>query len=103
MESAGVIRGYRVAVDQAALGRGLMAVVRVVTRPTPTDAPFEEFVLQEPRIVECYDVDGEDSFFLKVRCADPLDLQSLLVRIRALPAVQRTITNIVLKPMKETE
>lgn len=98
LEMAGTIRGYRAVV----LEEGLRAVVRVVTRPSPEkERHFERFVEEEPRIVECFDVDGEDSFFLTVRCRDPKDLQELLVRVRTQPLVLRTITNIVLDVIKE--
>jgi Lrp/AsnC family leucine-responsive transcriptional regulator len=99
MEEAGTIRGYQAVVDQ----QGLRAVVRVVTRPSPGgEQAFERFVTEEPRIEGCYDVDGEDSFFLTVRCADPKDLQQLLLAVRSQPTVLRTVTNIVLSVVKES-
>lgn len=101
LEEAGVIKGYRVVVDPAMLGAELRAIVRVVTRPSPGEQAFDRFVNNEPRIVGCYDVDGEDSFFLTVRCRDPKDLQDLLLQMRSLAMVRRTITNIVLGTLKE--
>ncbi|RYG25143.1 Lrp/AsnC family transcriptional regulator [bacterium] len=99
LEDSGIIRGYRAVVDEA----GLRAVVRVVTRPSPGgEQAFERFVLDEPRIEGCYDVDGEDSFLLTVRCADPKDLQQLLLAVRSQPTVLRTVTNIVLSVVKES-
>jgi Lrp/AsnC family transcriptional regulator, leucine-responsive regulatory protein len=99
MEESGTIQGYRAVVD----AKGLRAVVRVVTRPSPGgEQAFERFVLDEPRIEGCYDVDGEDSFLLTVRCADPKDLQQLLLAVRSQPTVLRTVTNIVLSVVKES-
>ena len=98
MEESGTILGYRAVVAEA----GLRAVVRVVTRPSADgDQAFEKFVTEEPRIEGCYDVDGEDSFFLTVRCANPKDLQQLLIALRSQPPVLRTVTNIVLDVVKE--
>lgn len=98
MEEAGKILGYRAVVAEA----GLQAVVRVVTRPTiDGDAAFEKWVQDEPRIEGCYDVDGEDSFILTVRCADPKDLQRLLISLRSQLSIVRTVTNIVLAVVKE--
>lgn len=101
MEETRTIRGYRVDVDPDLHGAGLRAICRVVTRPTEDDRAFETFVAGEPRIAGCYDVDGEDSFVLMLRCRDPKDLQGLLLRLRGLPTVRRTITNIVLDTVKE--
>ncbi|RYG48062.1 Lrp/AsnC family transcriptional regulator [bacterium] len=99
LEESGTIRGYRAIVEEG----GLRAVVRVVTRPTPGgEAAFEQLVIAEPRVRECFDVDGEDSFVLIVRCADPADLRSLLLSLRSQPMVLRTITNIALAVVKET-
>lgn len=99
MEESGTIRGYRAVVDY----KGLRAVVRVVTRPSPGgEQAFERFVLDEPRIEGCYDVDGEDSFLITARCADPKDLQQLLLAVRSQPTVLRTVTNIVLSVVKES-
>lgn len=101
LEKAGVITGYRPVIDPGNLGNPLLAFVRVVTRPAPTDEPFQDFVRSEPRIVECFDVDGEDSFILKVRCAGPTDLHGLLLDIRRQTTVLRTVTNISLLSVKE--
>lgn len=100
MEETGTIRGYRAIVEEEA---GLRAIVRVVTRPSPSgETAFEEFVAGEPRIVECFDVDGEDSFVLIVRCADPADLRNLLLALRSKTMVRRTVTNIALAVVKES-
>lgn len=98
LEEAGTILGYRAVVEET----GLRAVARVVTRPSPAGGrAFERFVEEEPRITGCFDVDGEDSFFLTVRCRDPKDLQDLLREVRSQATVLRTITNIVLGVLKE--
>jgi len=101
MEEGGVILGYRPIVEPSAIGQGLTAIVRVVTRPTPTEVDFEEFILRDRRVFECFDVDGEDSFILKVRCRNPKELQEFLRQIRTMPVVVRTISNIVLNAVKE--
>ena len=99
LEESGTIKGYRAVVEES----GLRAIARVVTRPSPVgERAFEKFVEEEPRIEGCYDVDGEDSFILTVRCHDPKDLQELLREVRSQPTVLRTITNIVLDVLKES-
>lgn len=97
LEESGAIQGYKAITGDD----GLRAVVRVSTRPSQNEEAFERFVLNEPRIEACMDVDGEDSFVLLVRCIDPKDLQSLLLAVRSQVTVLRTVTNIVLSVVKE--
>jgi len=99
LEETGAIQGYKAIIDSD----GLRAVVRVSTRPSPNEEAFERFVLNEPRIEACYDVDGEDTFVLLARCVDPKDLQALLVSVRSQPTVLRTVTNIMLSVVKEAQ
>ncbi len=102
LEQSGIIQGYRLDLNPEYTGRPLMAFVRIVTRPTPNDtAALEDFAIKEPRIVECYDVNGEDCFFLKVNVSSTEELRQLLVDLRAIPEVVRTISSIVLVKVKE--
>ncbi len=65
LEEAGVIRGYRLEVDPAALGLPLTAFVRV--RPNPGQLPqIAEVARGIPEVVECHRVTGEDCFILKL-------------------------------------
>ncbi len=99
LEETGAIQGYKAIMADD----GLRAVVRVTTRPSPNEEAFERFIQNEPKVEACFDVDGEDTFVLLVRCAEPKDLQALLVTIRTQSTVVRTVTNIILSVVKETE
>lgn len=102
LEREGVIKGYAVLLDPEKVERPLAAFVRVGTAANADfDSPFEQFVRGEPEIIECHDVDGEDSYILKVRTASPRSLRDLLARIRSIPGVTRTITSISLITIKE--
>ncbi|GCE47640.1 Lrp/AsnC family leucine-responsive transcriptional regulator [Thermosporothrix hazakensis] len=102
LEQEGVITGYTVLLDPTKIGCGLTAIVRVVLQACEGENElFEDFVRREPQIVECYDVDGEDCFILKIRTASPQSLRELVARIRSIPQVTRTITSIALLTIKE--
>ncbi|MCL6511708.1 MAG: Lrp/AsnC family transcriptional regulator [Anaerolineae bacterium] len=104
LEQAGVIRGYVAALDPAKIGQGFVAFIRVSTSAVPArkgDDAFEKFVHREPCILECYSVDGEDIYLLKVRTDSPRGLQDLLNRLRAIKNVSRTVTTIALEVVKE--
>ena len=102
MEREGIIRGYTTLIDPRALQQDLVAYMRVGTQADQTEqGPFEAFVRDEPQVLECHDVDGEDSYVLKIRTASPQSLRGLLARIRALPGVTRTVSSIALQTIKE--
>jgi Lrp/AsnC family leucine-responsive transcriptional regulator len=102
LERTGTIRGYGAQLDPAALDQGLVAFIRISTQANiANDGPFERFVMTESQIVECHDVDGEDSYILKVRTSSPETLRALIAALRSLPGVTRTITSIALLTIKE--
>jgi Lrp/AsnC family transcriptional regulator, leucine-responsive regulatory protein len=65
MQDAGVIRGARLDIDQAALGLGITAFVRVRPMPGQLQA-ISDLARRTPEIVECHRVTGEDCFIMKV-------------------------------------
>jgi Lrp/AsnC family leucine-responsive transcriptional regulator len=74
LEEAGVIRGYRLDLDPAALGLPLTAYVRV--RPNAGQLPRIAALAQAiPEVVECHRITGEDCFILKIHlpAMDQLD------------------------------
>jgi len=65
LEESGVIRGYRMDIDPAALGLPLAAYIRV--RPNAGQLPRVIDVATEiPEVVECHRVTGEDCLIIKV-------------------------------------
>jgi Transcriptional regulators len=79
LEAGGVIAGYRMDVDPAALGMPVTALVRV--RPGPGLLPKVSATAQEtPQVVECHRITGEDCFFLKVHAPSIPELEDILDR-----------------------
>jgi Lrp/AsnC family leucine-responsive transcriptional regulator len=65
LEENGVIRGYRMQVDPAALGLPLAAYIRI--RPNSGELEKVADLAREiPEVVECHRVTGEDCFIIKV-------------------------------------
>jgi Lrp/AsnC family leucine-responsive transcriptional regulator len=58
-------------------------------------------ISQDPEVLECYNVAGEDCFILKTQCGSPSDLEALLGRIRSRMTVLRSVTMIALSALKE--
>ncbi len=77
MEETGVIRGYHLDIDPAALGLPVSAYIRI--RPNPGQLPkIAELTRQIPQVVECHRVTGEDCFILKVHIPAINQLDRLL-------------------------
>jgi len=79
LEKAGVIVGFRMDVDPAALGMPVTALVRI--RPGPGQLPrIAEAARETPQVVECHRVTGEDCFFLKMHAPSIGQLEDVLDR-----------------------
>ncbi|HEY2518999.1 MAG TPA: Lrp/AsnC family transcriptional regulator [Streptosporangiaceae bacterium] len=91
MERAGVITGYRIDVDPAALGLPVTAFARI--RPAPGQLPkIAELAANLPEVSECHRITGEDCFLIKVHAAAVEDLETTLDRFLL---HGQTITSIV--------
>jgi Lrp/AsnC family leucine-responsive transcriptional regulator len=91
LEEAGVIRGYRLEINPAALGLPLAAYVRI--RPDPGQLPkVADLARQLPEVVECHRITGEDCFILKVHFPAMDQLDRILDRFLA---YGNTTTSIV--------
>src|SRR2546423_46590 len=74
LEEAGVIRGYRLELNAAALGLPITVYIRI--RPSAGQLPsIAELAQQIPEVVECHRITGEDCFILKayIPAIDQLD------------------------------
>lgn len=79
LERLGVIIGFRMDVDPAALGMLVTALVRV--RPGPGQLPkIVEEARNTPQVVECFRITGEDCFLMKVHSPSIGGLEEILDR-----------------------
>ena len=77
LERLGVIRGYRLDIDPAAIGLPVAAWVRI--RPGPGQLPkIAELAARTPQVSECHRISGEDCFLLKVHVPTIEDLEAVL-------------------------
>jgi Lrp/AsnC family leucine-responsive transcriptional regulator len=80
LEETGIIAGYRVEIDPAALGLPIAAYIRV--RPNPGQlSKIGELARSIPEVVECHRVTGEDCFILKVYLPAMEQLDRILDRL----------------------
>ena len=91
LERAGVITGYRLEVDPAALGLPVTAFARI--RPTAGQlSKVADLARSLPQVTECHRITGEDCFLIKVHAAAVDQLETVLDQFLI---YGQTITSIV--------
>lgn len=96
LEASGVITGYHAAVDPAALGRSVAALVGVHLSDTSDQDAVTVALQRLEEVEDCWFVAGDESFLLKVRVPDVSELERTLSRLRRIRGVARTRTTVVL-------
>jgi Lrp/AsnC family leucine-responsive transcriptional regulator len=91
LERAGVIIGYRLEVDPAALGLPVTAFARI--RPAAGQlSKVAELARSLPEVTECHRITGEDCFLIKVHAPAVQELETLLDQFLI---YGQTVTSIV--------
>jgi Lrp/AsnC family leucine-responsive transcriptional regulator len=101
LQEQGVIRRYTIQVDPAALGKPLTAFIRLTVAYDERQAAGVAAFRDDPDVLECYSVAGEDCYIIKTRVAGPGELEALIHRLRARLTVLRSVTMIALSAVKE--
>jgi len=95
LAESGVIRGYRLDVDPAAVGLPVAAWVRI--KPGPGQLKkIAELATTIPELVECHRITGEDCFLAKVHVAALDQLEDVLDRFLL---YGQTVSSIVSSPV----
>ena len=91
MQRAGVITGFRMEVDPAALGMPIAAFARV--RPAPGQLEkVAKLAGSLGQVTECHRITGEDCFLVKLHAPTVADLEAVLDKFLT---YGQTITSIV--------
>jgi|ERR1700730_20 Lrp/AsnC family transcriptional regulator, leucine-responsive regulatory protein len=93
LEERGVIAGYGARIDPAALGLGMMAIVRLRTTHENIRACLKQFS-EMPQVMEVFRLTGEDCFLLKVLVPAPGELETIVDSIARFGTVT---TSLVLR------
>ena len=103
LEQAGYIRGYRALLDQRSLGYEVtvFAMVHLSSQAESDLRAFEQFVLKEPLVRECWMLSGEIDFVLKCVAPDLKTFQAFVTELTAAPHVRNVKTSLVLRNSKD--
>ena len=106
LEQAGVIAGYRAALNPRALGLDLVVFVTVTLKATDeaTLEAFNRAIRPVPQVLECHMVGGGFDYLIKARVRDMAEYRDLLGGvIGALPMVEATHSYFVMEEVKEAQ
>jgi Lrp/AsnC family leucine-responsive transcriptional regulator len=96
LESSGVITGYHAAIDPAALGRSMNALIGIfITDDADTDDVAADLA-KLAEVEDCWFVAGEETFVVKVCAPDIGGLEQVIRALNSVPGVARTRTTVVL-------
>jgi Lrp/AsnC family leucine-responsive transcriptional regulator len=105
METEGVIQGYTVELDAAALGFRETVIVQV-TLESHTDEMLEAFggALSEiPEVLEAYLISGDYDYHIRIAVRDTRDYERLLrERLYRIPGIRHSKSSFVLRRLKES-
>jgi Lrp/AsnC family leucine-responsive transcriptional regulator len=103
LERQAYIDGYEVRLNPERFGRRLVAFVTVTTAGPESEPIIGRLLAAIADVQEVHFVAGQDSYLIKVRCADTRALDRLLrEKIAPLDGVVATRTAIALTTLKET-
>ncbi|MHB1467817.1 MAG: Lrp/AsnC family transcriptional regulator [Solirubrobacteraceae bacterium] len=97
LRETGVLRGFSIAVDQRALGRGLEAVIDVRLLPRTDPDGFERIAGELSSLREIAFLTGAYDYQLRVACEDADDLDNTVRALRQQAGAAQTETRIVLR------
>lgn len=101
MERMEVIKGYGVILNNDLVKERISAFVRISTIATIDTGAYSEFLKEIREISDCYDVAGEENFFVRIDAQNPQELHTILKRIRQIPGTTHASTVLVLSTLFE--
>lgn len=95
MEETGIITGYRVSINPAAVGLPITVIIRLRSNDGgwTADRIAARVDLDFPEIIECHRVTGDDSFVIKAVVTTVIHLENLIDRLKVIGDL---VTSLVL-------
>ena len=104
LEESGIIRGYHADLDSNALGYSItvFAMVSLKSQAEADLRTFEDHVATLPEVRECYMLNGEIDFILKVVARDLQSFQQFLTsQLTSAPNVSSVKTSLTIRTSKQ--
>ena len=105
LEDNQLVQRYTTIIDRKAFGFDLMVFVQVTLGAHAIESveAFDEAVGEMPQILECHRLLGTADYLLKVIAKNQEELDQFLMKVLLpMPQVDRVVSSLVLKSVKET-
>lgn len=101
LDASGVIQSYTAVLDARLLGKDLSVLMNIALESTTHTKDFLDFIETENEILECHYITGEYDYVLKITTRSTESLEQIMQRIKGIPGIKRTQTNVILSSPKQ--
>lgn len=100
LEKSGVIHHYTAIINGKHFKKELTALMFISLESPQFINSFLKFVYGENDILECHYIAGNYDYMIKIVTNNPESLEKLLNKVKSVPGIIKTYTNVVLKTTK---
>jgi len=100
LDATGIIEKYTVILSAKKLNKRLMVIMFVSLESPKFIDTFVNIIQIDNEIVECHYLAGDYDYALKIITESTASLEKILNRIKSIPGVQKTKTNVSLSTIK---
>ena len=100
LDNSGIVEEYTAIINPRAMRKDLAVLMQVSIDVTHDESRFFKLVAENEDILECHHVTGEYDYVLKIITEDTSTLESLMSKVKSIPGVRGTQTNVFLSTLK---
>lgn len=100
LQQSKVLLGFHAALDMAALGRPLQALIDIKLMQGSSAQDFEAALSSIPGVLEATLMTGNYDYMLRVACIDQADLVRLIEALRERAKVKETYSRLILRQVE---
>jgi Lrp/AsnC family leucine-responsive transcriptional regulator len=100
LDASGIIDKYTIILNAKKMNKHLMIIMFVSLESPKFTDPFINIVQLDDEIVECHYLAGDFDYALKIITESTKSLERILNKIKNIPGVQKTKTNVSLSTIK---
>ncbi len=100
LEASKVIKNYTIILDPEFLGKELSVIMNISLENPEHTQEFIKFIQGEGEILECHYITGDYDYALKITTRNTQTLEHMMNRIKSVPGIKKTQTNVVLSTLK---
>ncbi|MDF2594903.1 MAG: putative transcriptional regulator, Lrp family [Clostridia bacterium] len=100
LERSGVINQYTTIISGKHFNKELTALMFISLESPKFIDNFLKFVNEENDILECHYIAGNYDYMIKIVTNNPESLEKILNKVKSVPGIIKTYTNVVLKTTK---